>query len=116
MTPSRHLAISPSRHLTNDCDLVSPSRTLKVVVDEDEAKEYAELCRFIDTISRTGSVQHFVIHARKAILGGLSPEQNRKIPQLKYRYVYVSGCRWNRNSKLTFLVVTQYRVFKSRKE
>lgn len=33
-------------------------------------------------------MDHFVIHARKAILGGLSPAQNRSIPPLRYDYVY----------------------------
>jgi tRNA-dihydrouridine synthase A len=30
----------------------------------------------------------FVVHARKAILAGLSPKQNRSIPPLNYDYVY----------------------------
>lgn len=33
-------------------------------------------------------MNHFIIHARKAILGGLSPAQNRSIPPLKYDFVY----------------------------
>lgn len=39
-------------------------------------------------VSRGGGVDHFIVHARKAILGGLSPAQNRNIPPLKYDYVY----------------------------
>lgn len=39
-------------------------------------------------VSRGAGVSHFIIHARKAILGGLSPAQNRNIPPLKYDYVY----------------------------
>ena len=39
-------------------------------------------------VSRGAGVKHFIIHARKAILGGLSPAQNRNIPPLKYDYVY----------------------------
>lgn len=39
-------------------------------------------------VSRGAGVNHFIIHARKAILGGLSPAQNRNIPPLKYDYVY----------------------------
>ena len=34
-------------------------------------------------------MNHFIIHARKAVLGGnFSPEYNRKVPPLKYDYVY----------------------------
>lgn len=28
-------------------------------------------------------MEHFIVHARKAVLGGLSPDANRKIPPLK---------------------------------
>ena len=30
-------------------------------------------------------MEHFIVHARKAVLGGLSPDANRKIPPLKPR-------------------------------
>ena len=34
-------------------------------------------------------MNHFIIHARKALLGGnFSPADNRKIPPLKYDFVY----------------------------
>ena len=36
----------------------------------------------------TVHINHVIIHARKAILGGLSPKQNRKIPPLNYDLVY----------------------------
>jgi tRNA-dihydrouridine synthase A len=38
---------------------------------------------FIATVAAAG-VQHFVIHARKAWLQGLSPRENREIPPLDY--------------------------------
>ena len=31
---------------------------------------------------------HFIVHARKAILGGLSPAQNRSVPPLRHDFVY----------------------------
>ena len=31
---------------------------------------------------------YFVVHARKAWLEGLSPRQNRNVPQLNYNFVY----------------------------
>ena len=33
-------------------------------------------------------VDKFIVHARKALLNGLSPEQNRTIPPLRYPVVY----------------------------
>jgi tRNA-dihydrouridine synthase A len=45
--------------------------------DSDDA-----LLSFIDTLASSGC-QRFYLHARKAILGGLSPAQNRSIPPLQ---------------------------------
>jgi tRNA-dihydrouridine synthase A len=45
------------------------------------------LLNFINIISSAGC-KDFIIHARNAILTGLSPKQNREIPILKYDYVY----------------------------
>jgi tRNA-dihydrouridine synthase A len=42
---------------------------------------------FIDTVRRAGC-EVFVVHARKAILAGLSPKENREIPPLVYENVY----------------------------
>lgn len=42
----------------------------------------------VSQVHRTGGVEHFIVHARKAILGGLSPEENRTIPPLRHDYVY----------------------------
>lgn len=38
---------------------------------------------FISTVSATSPVQHFIVHARKAHLKGLSPAENRSIPPLR---------------------------------
>mmetsp|Transcript_24603 Transcript_24603/g.40590 ORF Transcript_24603/g.40590 Transcript_24603/m.40590 type:complete len:569 (-) Transcript_24603:211-1917(-) len=54
-----------------------------------EKKEYEQLRSFIDEIASDGIVTNFQIHARIAVLGGLlSPADNRRIPPLKYEYVY----------------------------
>ena len=45
-----------------------------------------DLDRFVSITSNAG-VKKFIIHARKAILGGLSPKQNREIPPLDYQRV-----------------------------
>jgi tRNA-dihydrouridine synthase A len=49
-------------------------------VDNDDSDEL--LLRFIDTVS-SGGCQRFYVHARKAILAGLSPAQNRSVPPLQ---------------------------------
>ena len=48
---------------------------------------YEELARFVDAVSADGGASHVVVHARSAILGGLSCLQNRRIPPLRYDYV-----------------------------
>lgn len=52
-------------------------------------KEYEKLRQFVETIASDGIVTNFQIHARIAVLGGsFSPADNRKVPPLKYDYVY----------------------------
>ena len=45
--------------------------------------EFEFLRRFVSTVAAAGC-DVFVVHARKAILKGLSPKENRDIPPLKY--------------------------------
>lgn len=49
--------------------------------------DYAYLRDFVATIADTGC-KEFIIHARNAILSGLSPKQNREIPPLRYDFAY----------------------------
>lgn len=53
------------------------------VDDQDPAKVLPD---FIERVAKAG-VSHFVIHARKAWLQGLSPKENREIPPLDYPLV-----------------------------
>ncbi|KAG5180458.1 tRNA-dihydrouridine synthase [Tribonema minus] len=62
--------------------------SVKCRIGVDDEDSYASLARFVDVVARGGGVSDFIVHARKAILKGLSPEQNRKVPPLKYDYVY----------------------------
>lgn len=39
---------------------------------------------FVDKVVSKSPTRHFIIHARKALLSGLSPAENRKVPPLKY--------------------------------
>jgi tRNA-dihydrouridine synthase A len=48
--------------------------------------EIKGLDEFVDEVSTSGVVK-FVVHARKALLNGLSPKQNREIPPLNYERV-----------------------------
>ena len=50
-------------------------------LSDDEDELYASLARFVDTVSREG-VSRFIVHARVAVLSGLSPDANRKVPQI----------------------------------
>ncbi len=57
--------------------------TVKCRVGVDDADSDEHLAHFIDIVAEAG-VRTFVIHVRKAILGGLSPKQNRTVPPLDY--------------------------------
>jgi tRNA-dihydrouridine synthase A len=57
----------------------------RIGVDEEEGDEF--LARFVAPVARAGC-QVFIVHARKAILKGLSPRENREIPPLHYDVVW----------------------------
>ena len=61
--------------------------SIKSRIGIDEMESYEQLSDFIYRIHKKGC-QHFIIHARKAWLQGLSPKQNRTIPPLNYPWVY----------------------------
>lgn len=53
--------------------------TVKCRLGVDQQNVSETLPHFIETVSRSGC-EHFIIHARKAWLNGLSPKENRSIP------------------------------------
>jgi tRNA-dihydrouridine synthase A len=61
--------------------------TVKTRIGVDQHDEYGFLRDFVGDVADAGC-QMFVVHARKAILAGLSPKENRSIPPLKYDFVY----------------------------
>ena len=61
--------------------------TIKTRIGYDNTEDYENLYNFITKLKNTG-VQTFIIHARKAILGKLTPKQNLNIPPLNYDFVY----------------------------
>ncbi len=56
----------------------------RVGIDELDSDEY--FFKFIDTVAQAGC-SVFLVHARKAWLKGLSPKQNREIPELNFERV-----------------------------
>ena len=60
--------------------------TVKCRIGVDDQIPASILPQFLETVSRAG-VSHFIIHARKAWLQGLSPKENRDIPPLDYPLV-----------------------------
>jgi tRNA-dihydrouridine synthase A len=61
--------------------------TVKCRIGIDDRADYLHLRGFIDRVAG-GGCRTFIVHARKAVLTGLSPKQNREIPPLNYSYVY----------------------------
>lgn len=66
---------------------VSIPVTVKHRIGIDDMQSYEEMLHFVDTIAATGCT-HFIVHARIAILQGLSPKENREVPPLRYEDVY----------------------------
>lgn len=57
--------------------------SVKTRIGIDDNDSYDFLSSFIEKVS-LGGCNKFVIHARKAILTGLSPKKNRSVPPLRY--------------------------------
>ncbi len=60
--------------------------TVKCRIGVDDQDPEVVLPDFIEKVAAAG-VTHFIIHARKAWLKGLSPKENREIPPLNYGLV-----------------------------
>ncbi|CAN7296435.1 tRNA dihydrouridine(20/20a) synthase DusA [Caballeronia sp. LjRoot31] len=78
--------------LVADCvkamrDAVSIPVTVKHRIGVDAVEDYAFVRDFVGTVADAGC-DVFIVHARNAILKGLSPKENREIPPLKYEYAY----------------------------
>ncbi|RTE87660.1 MULTISPECIES: tRNA dihydrouridine(20/20a) synthase DusA [Gammaproteobacteria] len=61
--------------------------TVKTRLGIDHKDSYEFLQEFIEAVSAVGC-ERFILHARKAWLNGLSPKENREIPELDYERVY----------------------------
>ena len=69
--------------LKNNCNLPV---TIKHRIGVDEDYSFDKLNSFVKEIATAGA-DRFTVHARKAILKGLNPKQNRTIPPLEYDIV-----------------------------
>lgn len=58
--------------------------TIKTRIGIDDQDSYDFLRDFVGTLADAGC-ERFIIHARKALLQGLSPKENREIPPLDYQ-------------------------------
>jgi tRNA-dihydrouridine synthase A len=78
--------------LVADCvkamqDSVSIDVTVKHRIGIDATEDYDFVRDFVGTIADAGC-NTFIVHARNAILKGLSPKENREIPPLRYAFAY----------------------------
>ncbi|MDR1529091.1 MAG: tRNA dihydrouridine(20/20a) synthase DusA [Burkholderiales bacterium] len=60
--------------------------TVKHRIGVDDITDYAFVRDFVGTVANAGC-DVFIVHARNAILAGLSPKENREIPPLRYEVV-----------------------------
>ncbi|MGM0553867.1 MAG: tRNA dihydrouridine(20/20a) synthase DusA [Pseudomonadota bacterium] len=69
------------------CDAVAVPVTVKHRIGIDHQDSDADLRAFVERVAQAGC-RHFIVHARKAWLQGLSPKDNREKPPLDYGRVY----------------------------
>ncbi|HEX2530799.1 MAG TPA: tRNA dihydrouridine(20/20a) synthase DusA [Burkholderiaceae bacterium] len=78
--------------LVADCvkamrDAVTIDVTVKHRIGIDHIESYDFVRDFVGIVAAAGC-RTFIVHARNAILKGLSPKENREIPPLKYEFAY----------------------------
>ena len=78
--------------LVRDCmsamiDVVDIPVTIKTRLGVDDHYSYQYMSDFVGRVAESGC-SVFIMHARKALLAGLSPKQNRDVPPLHYDWVY----------------------------
>ena len=79
--------------LVADCvkamqDAVTIDVTVKHRIGINDVESYDFVRDFVGTIAHQTQCKTFIVHARNAILKGLSPKENREIPPLKYAFAY----------------------------
>jgi tRNA-dihydrouridine synthase A len=67
-------------------DAVNLPVTVKHRIGLDASEDYAFVRDFVGVVAEAGC-DVFIVHARNAVLKGLSPKENREIPPLRYAFV-----------------------------
>ena len=78
--------------LVADCvramrDAVSVPVTVKHRIGLDASEDYGLVRDFVGAVADAGC-DVFIVHARNAVLKGLSPKENREVPRLRYEVVH----------------------------
>jgi tRNA-dihydrouridine synthase A len=81
--------------LVADCvkamrDAVTIDVTVKHRIGIDKEEGYGFVRDFVGTMAEAGCAT-FIVHARNAVLKGLSPKENREIPPLRYEWLTSSS-------------------------
>ncbi|MEM7021507.1 MAG: tRNA dihydrouridine(20/20a) synthase DusA [Pseudomonadota bacterium] len=75
-----------ARCVAEMADTVDVPITVKTRIGIDDQDSYAFLARLVEKIADAGC-ETLILHARKALLSGLTPKQNREVPPLRYDVV-----------------------------
>ena len=78
------------RAMQDVCDVPVTVKS-RIGIDDEDSEEF--LHRFVEVLTEAGC-RHFIVHARIAILEGLSPKENRTVPPLNYERVYALKRMW----------------------
>ena len=78
--------------LVADCvkamrDAVAVPVTVKHRIGLDHSEDYEFVRDFVGTVAGAGC-DVFIVHARNAVLNGLSPKENREVPPLRHDFVH----------------------------
>jgi len=68
-------------------DAVDLPVTVKHRIGLDAGEDYGFVRDFVGTVAAAGC-EVFIVHARNAVLTGLSPKENREVPRLRYDVVH----------------------------
>ncbi|MGM0449899.1 MAG: tRNA dihydrouridine(20/20a) synthase DusA [Pseudomonadota bacterium] len=67
--------------------------TVKHRIGIDGHEQWDDLVHFVERVAEAGC-RTFIVHARIAILQGLSPKENRDVPPLKYDWIHALRARF----------------------
>jgi tRNA-dihydrouridine synthase A len=83
VTVKMRIGVVSGSHCASSAGQPSPQRSAAAQFDE---ADYQALLAFVRAVHEAGCAVA-IVHARKAVLGGLSPRDNREIPPLRYEVI-----------------------------